>query len=123
MIDLESSYGYPGSYFFEKCPSPKKRVLGKFLFFTKAKGSIKYAREFCDRCGGKLVDIFGFYEVDVFQHLLQRIGLSSPVYVGSWNGDHYRGAPIALFPGGAIAVPVKGGQGPYYGLCEYVKYA
>ena len=44
--------------------------------------------------------------------------IQSPVYIRSWQGDNYRDACIALFPGGAIAVPREGCQGPFGFICQ-----
>ena len=58
---------------------------------------------------------------DVSNSLLFRrlsSAIQSPVYIRSWQGDNYRDACIALYPGGAIAVPREGCQGPLGFICQ-----
>lgn len=70
----------------------------------------------CEAMGGDLADVD---DTQVFTYLHSR--LHSPAFIGSWQGDRYRETCIALYPGGAIAVP-ESGCGRLGSICEVPVY-
>ena len=70
----------------------------------------------CEAMGGDLADVD---DTTVFTFLHKR--LHAPAFIGSWQGDRYRETCIALYPGGAIAVP-DSGCGRLGSICEVPFY-
>ncbi|KAI3656112.1 hypothetical protein MP638_002246 [Amoeboaphelidium occidentale] len=93
-------------------------ACGLFLEFTFTPLSYFQAQQFCRVRGGRLLDVTSANFVCI-RNLFTAIGVTVPVYVGSWNGDNYNNAGIAFYPGGAIAVPPGAPAAPFFGICQF----
>jgi hypothetical protein len=67
----------------------------------------------CCTIGGKLADLIASPD---YSYLAGATNMT--VWINSWNGDHYQGAPLTFYPGGAIAVPVGGANALQGALCD-----
>jgi hypothetical protein len=78
------------------------------VFVTKHKGTRGQGAHMCAKNDARLAAVTA-KNIHCIVKKLRAAGVRKPVYIGSWNGDKYRGAPIALFSG-------RGGNGAIAGM-------
>lgn len=127
-MELPETTPQDNHYKWKWCPKKIYYVCKKkeYVAVTLKKGSYEEGKKLCYACGGKLIEIKGDYERKCLSKFLAYKGYTEPVYIGSWNGDDYGEAGIALYPtskygSGAIAIPREGKKGPLYAFCEFKK--
>lgn len=95
-------------------PGPSGQGVTQYLVFHgKLAANFTSARTRCLALGGDLADV---ESVETLNYLASR--LHQPAYVASWLGSHLGYACMAVFPGGAIAVPEEGCLGVLSNICE-----
>ena len=67
----------------------------------------------CEALGGDLADVDS---MEVFQYLHSR--LHSPAFIASFEGKSYGSSGLALYPGGAVAIPTGGANNRFPSICE-----
>lgn len=88
-------------------------VTQYLVFHGSLAANFTSARSRCLALGGDLADV---ESVEVLEYLAAR--LHQPAFVASWLGSHMGFACMAVFPGGAIAVPEQGCIGKISSICE-----
>lgn len=97
-------------------PPPSITATTQYLVFHGALAlNYTLSRTRCEALGGDLADVDS---MDTFTYLHSR--LHSPAFIASFEGKSYGGlsSGLALFPGGAVAIPEGGAAARFPSICE-----
>lgn len=96
-------------------PMSAAAVTQYLVFHGQLALNYTLSRVRCEALGGDLADVDS---MDAFNYLHNR--LHGPAYIGSFDGHSYGGpeSGLALYPGGAVAIPLSGAAERFASICE-----